>query len=247
MGDYKSQYEKYYSNIKTQKNAKIVNNKKNNNTKYFKNFTRKLIIQSCGAMILLGLIMIIKAIPLEETKEAYIISKEVLDENFNINEAVMAINVPEFEDYKEKTLDFIDSIKVDITGQKSLKEKIKEEFIPPLLGQYREIEGEDVGVIIENLEVKDVLSSFNGKISEIKEEEEGYHVIVDNGNGIETYYGLLSEVNIKKGEKINKGQSIGKSSEVNNNGKSGIVFKIIYFGKEKNPWDLLDFSKLERV
>lgn len=237
MGDYKSQYEKYYSNM---------NNKKKNNNTYIDNFIKKLIIQLSGALVLFGTLLIIKAIPLEETKNAYIVSKDVLNKEFNINETVMAINIPEFQDYKERTLDFIDNIKTKITGQKSLKEKIKEEFIPPVIGKFREIEEEN-GVVIENSEVMDVLSSSYGIILEIESDADGYHILMDNGNGIETFYGLLSEISVKEGDKINKSQCIGKTSKVGEDGNSGVVFKIIYFGKEKNPWDLLDFSELERV
>ena len=73
MGSYKKQYEIYYSSLRNKKNigerngntARINNGFKKNNNNYINKFFR----QCFAAVILLGIILIIKNIPLKETKE----------------------------------------------------------------------------------------------------------------------------------------------------------------------------------
>ena len=93
----------------------------------------------------------------------------------------------------------------------------------------------------------DVIASFDGKIREIKEDGDEKHIIVDHGNGIETYYGLISTVDVKEGDKVEKGQLIGKTGVLDSEGTKGIVYKISYMGVEKDPVEMMDFSSLKSV
>lgn len=254
MGDYKSQYEKYYKNLKNKvpgrspKPTSIYdsferrtrNNKENS-------FVRKFIFQLVGALILLVIFVGIKIIPIEGAKEAYIVTREALDKNLNIEEAVMTMNINILEDYKEDILDYIDEFKSFLTGDKTLKEDIKDNYVVPVVGTVYHLSGENIGVIIQTKNEMDVIASFDGKVREIKEDGDGKHIIIDHGNGIETYYGLVSSIDVKEGEEVERGQLIGKTGTLDSEGTKGIVYKISYMGVEKDPLEMIDFSALKSV
>lgn len=258
MGNYRAQYEKYYGNIKGKGRGAayrgpggsairevpyVKNNVQKNNGS---NIVRKFLWQLTGSLLLLLIFLIIKMIPLEGSREIYAKSKEVLNEQFNLSEAIMSVDIPEVESYKESILDYIDSIKSSVSGQKTLKEKIKDEFIVPTLGTEEYVaNGEEL--TIETDGVKDVYASFDGVISEVKDDEVGKHIIINHDNGIETYYAYLSESSVEVGEKVEKGTLIGKSGQIESKDSKGILFKIIYMGNEKNPNDMMDLSSIEKV
>ena len=260
MGDYKNQYENYYSNIKVngsklskgQYSLRSFNDNTTNNKNDDKNigknkYLKKLLYQTIGAGTLLLALFIIKNIPLEGTEEAYIISRKTVDENLGVSEAVMAINIPELDGYKEKALDWIDKIKIDISGGKTTKETIKENYIIPVYGDYTMLDKKSNAIVISSAKESDVLASYDGTIINVEDVEGGKHVTIDHDNGVETYYGLLSTISVKKGDKVEKGQSIGKTGIVNSLNSQGIVFKISYMGIEKRPTDLLDFSNMKNI
>ncbi|MDS0528024.1 M23 family metallopeptidase [Clostridium sp. SHJSY1] len=255
MGNYKAQYERYYGNVKSKgtgakyKSIGSANNgiRNSGNSNIPNKIATKLIWQFGGAFVLIGLLLIIKEIPLEGTKEAYTVSKKMIDEKFDVNEAVMAINIPDPDGYKEKVLDYIDEAKSFMIGEKTLKETIKEEYAIPTVGKKKVIDESDKGIAIVTDGDKDVNASFDGIVREINEEDGSKHIVVDNGNGIETYYGLLSEVKVNEGDEIKKGQNIGKTGSIDSSGTKGMIFKIIYMGNEKDPNEMMDLSSLEEV
>ena len=245
MGDYKNLYEKYYKGMKEnsyKKNNYSLNKRKTKN-KYKNTITKQCI----GAAFLLVGFCILKNIPLEGANDIYIISKEAVSRDLNVSETVMAINVPGLESYKEKTLDYIDRFKRLVTGRKTTKELIKEDFILPIKGKCVSLDGKKVGVAIEVDGIQDVFCSYDGTVEDIEISENQSHITINHGNGVETYYGLLSNVNVKEGDKVQKGQSIGKTGIINSVKSNGIVYKIIYMGIEKNPSDLLIITDLENV
>lgn len=256
MGNYRAQYEKYYGSVKSK-----TSGSKNKSQGYLGNgkaksegteqlagrLMKKIILQLVGALVLVLLLLVIKMIPLEGTKEAYIVSKKMIDEDFNINETVMAINIEGTEGYKEQALDYIDEIKSFVIGEKTLKEKIKEEYVVPTLGKIKTLDDSNKGIAILTEGDKDVSAAFDGTVREVKEESDGKHLIIDHGNGIETYYGLLSSINVKVGDKISKGENLGKSGVIDSSSTKGIVFKIIYMGNEKDPRGLMDLASLQSV
>lgn len=241
MGDYKNLYEKYYTGIKKDSVKKI------NNIHNKKDYRKKIIKQSIGAGVLVFVFFIIKNIPLEGANDVYIISKEIVSENLNVTETVMAINIPALENYKEKTLDLIDSFKRLITGGKTVKELIRDDFILPIKGNYYSLDGENVGLVIVVNEEENVFCSYNGTVSKVEEVNQGTHVTINHGNGVETYYGLLTNVSVKVGEKVERGQSIAKTGIIDKGESKGVVYKIIYMGIEKDPSDLLNITNLESV
>ena len=256
MGNYRAQYEKYYgsvknktSGLKSKARGYLGNDKskQGGNQKLAGRLMKKFILQLVGALVLLVLLLIIKMIPLEETKEAYIVSKNMIDDDFNISETVMAINIEGTEEYKEQALDYIDEIKSLVIGEKTLKEKIKEEYVVPTLGKIKTLDDTNKGIAIVTDADKDISAAFDGTVSEVKEDGDGKHLIIDHSNGIETYYGLLSSINVKEGDKISKGENLGKSGVIDSSNTKGIVFKIIYMGNEKDPNELMDLSSLQSI
>ena len=258
MASYKEQYERYYGNIRAKAPGKVKTRDTSMDMYYSRGKSKKektigekiankFIWQLAASLILLVSVLALKMIPIEGAKEAYIVSKEAINAEFDINEAVMAMNIPKLENYKEDALDYIDGIKSFITGDKTLKEFIKEEYTVPIIGKYKKIEGESVGLAIVSEEGKDVMASFDGEVREVKEDSDGKHIVIDHGKGVETYYGLLSTCEVKEGDKITKGQVLGKTGNLDDSGTNGIVYKIIYMGAEKDPTEILNFSNLESV
>lgn len=257
MGDYKAQYERYYGNVKRKAPGKttIANNgfeayyggKARKSKGGNRGIVNMFIWQLVGTLFLLAMFLGLKMIPIEGTEDVYAISKQTVESDFNISEAIIAINIPSFQDYKEITLDYIDQFKSMVTGTKTLKESIKDEYVVPVIGEYKDLSGEDKGIEIITEDEKDVFASYDGKVEEVSNEEEGSHIIINHDNGVKTYYGLISNVNLKVGDEVKKGESIGKTGAVDDDGTNGIVYKIIYMDDIKNPVDLMDFSGLKSI
>ncbi|MBD7910648.1 M23 family metallopeptidase [Clostridium cibarium] len=256
MGNYRAQYERYYGSVRAKgggasyrrvSSTKGGGIKNSSNANILNKVVNKLIWQLGGALVLLGLLFIIKTIPLEGTKDAYTVSKKMIDEKFNVEEAIMAVNIPDVDEYKEKALDYIDEFKHMLTGEKTLKETMKEDYIVPTIGKKKHMEKDNKGIVIVTDGDKDVNASFNGIIREVKEEDGKKHILIDNGSGVETYYGLLSDVQIKEGDEVKKGQCLGKTGDIDSTGTKGIIFKISFMGSEKDPNEMMDLSSLEEV
>lgn len=64
-----------------------------------------------------------------------------------------------------------------------------------------------------------IYSTGKGKVIKVAESKRGYghHIIIDHGYNYRTLYAHLSEIDVKKGDEISRGQVIGK---VGNTGKS---------------------------
>ena len=63
----------------------------------------------------------------------------------------------------------------------------------------------------------------------------GYLVIIDHGNGYETYYGHNSKLLVHKGEHVYKGQQIAKMGSTGNASGPHCHFEVRYHGARKNP------------
>lgn len=261
MGEYKSLYEKYYKNVKSKGPGKAPirynsldgysggggSASGGNIPNLGQSLIKKFTLQLGGAFILLVAVLGLKYMPIEGADRAYTVSKEAVDKSFDIEQVAEAFNITSLEDYKEEALDYIDKFKSVMTGEKTLKETIKEDYIVPVVGTYSSIEGENIGVAIQVKEDSDIVASYDGTVREVKEDNDGTHVLIDNGNGVETYYGLLSSASVQVDDKIKKGDILGKSGVIDSAEKKGIVYKLIYMGAEKNPAEYMDFSSLQNV
>ena len=67
----------------------------------------------------------------------------------------------------------------------------------------------------------------------------GYLVIIDHGNGFETYYGHNSKILVSKGQHVYKGQQIAKMGKTGNASGNHCHFEVRYNGKRQNPMNYL--------
>ena len=54
----------------------------------------------------------------------------------------------------------------------------------------------------------------------------GYHVVINHGNGYKSWYGHMSTMSVKKGEKVSQGQEIGKSGNTGNSSGPHLHFEV---------------------
>ena len=94
MGKYSREYKDYYKKIGKDRD-KISKINKRQDKRYY---VKKFIYQVVGAVVLLGLLFILKNIPLKEGNDIYVFSKNTLNNDINI------------KNYKERILDKIDDI-----------------------------------------------------------------------------------------------------------------------------------------
>ena len=74
------------------------------------------------------------------------------------------------------------------------------------------------GIDIANREGTPIYASADGVVKNIKKMGQlGTTLIIDHGNGIETYYGHILKATVRKGQKINRGDKI---AEMGNTGRS---------------------------
>lgn len=243
MGNYRAQYEKYYNNIT--KNPRYDRSKLvNNNNKYNKEgpsdkSNNRIAKQVIGAIVLIGALKILGTIKVEGAQGIYVSTKDIVSSNLEIVETMASVEDGSMISIKEKTIDTIDKVKVKLIGGKTLKEVIKDEYILPISDcEYSNLADNKEGILIRSTEILDVHSSYDGIVTSVDKLSDGYHVVIKHNNGVETYYGLLSEVVISEGDKVEKSEVIGKNSNIDDN-NYGVVFKIIYMGIEKNPISLM--------
>ncbi|MBR2928968.1 MAG: peptidoglycan DD-metalloendopeptidase family protein [Oscillospiraceae bacterium] len=67
----------------------------------------------------------------------------------------------------------------------------------------------------------------------------GYLVIIDHGNGFETYYGHNSKLLVSKGDKVHKGEQIAKMGRTGNTSGNHCHFEVRWHGERRNPMNYL--------
>ena len=262
MGSYNSQYESYYAKILQKRNAGpyssySTNNKESNPIipKLDINYLYKRLIRDfIGVLCLLFMVISCKLITTPQTLAVYKYSKEVVSYNIDykiIYSKIVNINL---EDIKDKIEDWIDGIKVKITGDKAFKDKIKEDYLVPLKGSITSGFGkrEDPftkqmsmheGVDIDAKENTEIKSPYKGKVREVGEDTIfGKFILISHGDGIETKYAHLNEISVKKDEEVEKAQVIAKSGNTGRSTAPHLHFEFIYMGQNKNPLEYLNFN-----
>lgn len=248
MGSYNSQYEEYYRNLRKRKEGNgfnYLNRKSSSPTSGY--IGRRIIRDLIGAAVLFFIVIACKVIVTPQTQAVYNYSKKIVDENYDYKQAYTKIKSLNLQGIEEEATDFIEKIKAKVTGGKTIKERIENQFQVPVEGKisspygYREDpidkskkfhEGIDIDVK-ENTEVK---AAFNGKIKDLGEDNTlGKYILIDHGEGIETKYGHLSSLSVQKGKEVKKGDVIGKSGNTGKSTGSHLHFELLYMGESKNP------------
>lgn len=68
----------------------------------------------------------------------------------------------------------------------------------------------------------------------------GYLVIINHGNGMQTYYAHNSKLLVKRGTKVGKGEQIAKVGSTGNSSGPHVHFEVRVNGKHVNPWRYID-------
>jgi len=77
----------------------------------------------------------------------------------------------------------------------------------------------------------------NGKVYAVKKKKSGYgtHVIIDHGYGYKTLYAHMSTVDVKKGQKVTRGQIIGAIGNTGTSTAPHLHYEVTLQGKKVNP------------
>lgn len=87
---------------------------------------------------------------------------------------------------------------------------------------------------------KNIKASDSGKVTYVGTKSGyGKTIIIDHGNGFETLYGHLKSYNVSKGDKVEKGDSIGVMGNTGRSTGTHLHFEIIKNGKKVNPLSYL--------
>lgn len=246
MGNYNSQYESYYSSMvnKRKKYNYGINHRESfkiDGNFFIKRAVRDLI----GVFILFVFVLGCKLISTPQTTVAYNYSKSILEQNFDYKTAINAIKNMNAKGIENKITDWIDTTKTKIIGGKTLKERLKADFIIPVEGVINVSKDNQLkdGIDISAKAGTEILASFDGKVKECGEDnKQGKYIIIDHGGGIETKYTKLSDITLKKGDGIKKGEVIGKVEGTSSELASYLHFELSYMGESLNPEDYLNFQ-----
>lgn len=234
MGSYRDQYEKYYKNIggNNSKYVPISNNGGNSNFHYGEGRRKKkeggmlsiLATQTIGILIITLIMMALKYAPYKEANDIYLNAKEVMATEMEFGD-FDAVEV--FNEFKSK-----------ISKDEGIENKINGSLMAPLIGEVETLEN---GVIIKTEKKKEVFAIFDGEIKDMKDSDKGKAVVIDHGNGIESYYNMISDPLVKKGDKVEKGECIGVNTKIDEKGYK-VEFKISYMGQFKEPGKYINFK-----
>ncbi|WP_319942125.1 M23 family metallopeptidase [Portibacter marinus] len=84
-----------------------------------------------------------------------------------------------------------------------------------------------------------IISSGDGKVIRVEEKKRGYgkNIIIDHGYGYTTLYGHLSEIDVEVGEKVTRGQVIGKIGSTGTSTAPHLHYEVRINGNAVNPID----------
>lgn len=162
------------------------------------------------------------------TKE-YDYTTEILDKNIVpvMNEEEVSINVIQSPVENGKA-----SITVHYYSSKDNEETQKNSLI-----YYEDTYMPNTGVLYTSDEAFNVMSAFDGKVVDIKDDEFFSKVVViEHNNNLKTYYYGLQDITVAVSDELNAGDVIGisKNNEIMNN-KESFLFEVYYNNELMNP------------
>ena len=83
----------------------------------------------------------------------------------------------------------------------------------------------------------EVIATADGTVSEIRDDPNGYGklIILDHGNGFETYYGQLSEFKVEEGDAVKRNQIIGLSGNSGMSTGPHLHYEVLKDGENVDP------------
>lgn len=100
------------------------------------------------------------------------------------------------------------------------------------------------GVVYSSDEEFDVVAIYDGTVTEVKESEIlGTVITVSHNANLSSYYYSLKDVKVQAGDKISRGDIIGKATtnKLYSN-ENNILFEVYYQGKSLNPENFYDLD-----
>ena len=208
-----------------------------------------------GVLILFIFIIGCKIIITPQTQSVYNYSKKVLNENYDYGSLIEKTKSIDLNKLQDKITNIIEQIKNKATGGETAKDKIKNQFILPVEGVetssygYRKdpVTKEEkfhAGIDIDAKENTDVKASYDGKIKDCGEDGQlGKYILIDHGDGIETKYGHLNEILIKKEDAVKKSQVVAKSGNTGKSTGPHLHFELLYMGENEDPNEYFNIIK----
>ena len=84
-----------------------------------------------------------------------------------------------------------------------------------------------------------IQSTGNGTVVRVQKIRTGYghNVTIDHGFGYQTLYGHMSRIDVKKGQKVKKGEKIGLVGSTGGSTAPHLHYEVIHNGRKVNPID----------
>lgn len=83
----------------------------------------------------------------------------------------------------------------------------------------------------------EIYATGNGVVHDVKRKNRGYgnHIIIDHGYGYKTLYAHMSKFNVRKGQKVNRGDVIGYVGSTGTSTAPHLHYEVIKNGEKINP------------
>jgi len=251
MGNYNNQYEDYYKSLRKSFNTGYTSSQRKSSSGVGEYLLKRLPRDLIGALSIIFVIMFCKLVVTPQTQAVYNYSKNLVNENYDYKSAfaqVKSLNVVTIED---KVTNLMETLKSKISGEKTLKDKVKENFTLPVQGQITSPYGYRIDPIDKkrafhegiDIDVKagtEVKCSYDGTVKDSGQDEKlGNYIVIDHGDGIETKYGHLKEIKVKKGDVVKVGSIIALSGNTGKSTAPHLHFEFLYMGENKDPKEFI--------
>lgn len=246
MGNYNEHYKKYYRGM-TRKNNEGKNyggsheyvpksiNRRSNTISYIDIFMKQ-------TMVVVGLI-VIATLPgylkgeigqsIKGTYDKCVVSWKV----FNVENGGNLLNL------EDKIIRSIDFGIGKLGNKKGVFKTMEDEFLIPSKGNPQvEYIRDNGGVVIINKVLGEVVGAYDGTVEEVKKSDNGYVVVIDHGDGVQTKYENLSKVFVKEGDSVQRGKIFAYAGRLDNFEGYRFLFRLYYMEEEKDVKKYLGVS-----
>ena len=267
MGKYNDAYKSYYNEIVSKEGRGSVRYNNGKTTGGFsyrenaKNIKGKkitpqrliniLIFQLAGTAALFVVILFCKTFTTAQTEKIYDYAKDTVKTSFDYNGAIAQIKSFDYKAAYDSAETYIENIKSKYLGGDNVIETTSKNFKAPIkgevIGKYGSAQdlgwvGYKNGIVIKSSENSKVTIASKGTVREVGNSEAlGNYIIVDHGEGLETEYGNLKDVNVKRGDELEENAEIGTSGGKGNLSSEHLYFGLLYMGAPKDPEKYIKF------